>query len=167
MSTREAAELTGEHQVRRLPAVENEHLIGIASLGDFAVKEAKDSRVGDTLQPIFPRASRSGSRRQQQPECQQGEEQDAEENHHRPLAAPRALEQRPFGGRLYARLGRGATASIADQRLVGDFGAAMCTGHVVHTAGVLASRVRVQKVRFRLFQSAQPAAMASARPRRT
>ena len=35
MSTREAAELMSEHQVRRLPVVENERLVGIVSIGDL------------------------------------------------------------------------------------------------------------------------------------
>jgi len=52
MSTREAAELMSEHQIRRLPVVEGERLVGIVSLGDIAVKEGKDSRSGDTLQSI-------------------------------------------------------------------------------------------------------------------
>ena len=52
MSTREAAELMSEHQVRRLPVIENDHLVGIVSIGDLAVKEGRDSRVGDTLQQI-------------------------------------------------------------------------------------------------------------------
>jgi CBS domain-containing protein len=52
MSTREAAQLMSDHQVRRLPVVENEQLIGIVSIGDLAVKEGKDSRTGDTLQSI-------------------------------------------------------------------------------------------------------------------
>lgn len=52
MSTREAAELMSEHQVRRLPVVENERLVGIVSLGDLAVKEGRDSRVGDALEHI-------------------------------------------------------------------------------------------------------------------
>lgn len=52
MSTREASELMSEHQIRRLPVVEGERLVGIVSLGDLAVKEAKDSRVGDTLEHI-------------------------------------------------------------------------------------------------------------------
>ena len=52
MSTREAAQLMSEHQIRRLPVVENERLVGIFSLGDIAVKEGKDSRSGDTLQAI-------------------------------------------------------------------------------------------------------------------
>jgi CBS domain-containing protein len=51
-STREAAQLMSEHQIRRLPVVENERLVGIVSLGDIAVKEGKDGRSGDTLQSI-------------------------------------------------------------------------------------------------------------------
>jgi CBS domain-containing protein len=52
MSTREASELMSEHQVRRLPVVENDRLVGIVSIGDLAVKEGRDSRTGDTLQSI-------------------------------------------------------------------------------------------------------------------
>ena len=52
MSTKEAAQLMSEHQVRRLPVVENERLVGIVSIGDLAVKEGKDRRVGDALQDI-------------------------------------------------------------------------------------------------------------------
>lgn len=52
MSTREANELMSEHQVRRLPVVENDRIVGIVSLGDLAVKEGKDRRTGDTLQDI-------------------------------------------------------------------------------------------------------------------
>lgn len=52
MSTREASELMSEHQIRRLPVVENNRLVGIVSIGDLAVKDGKDSRWGDTLQSI-------------------------------------------------------------------------------------------------------------------
>jgi CBS domain-containing protein len=53
MSTKEASELMSEHQVRRLPVVdENQKLVGIVSIGDIAVKEGKDSRTGDTLENI-------------------------------------------------------------------------------------------------------------------
>jgi CBS domain-containing protein len=60
MSTREAADLMSEHQVRRLPVVENDRLIGIVSLGDLAVKEARDKRVGDTLEHISEGVKESG-----------------------------------------------------------------------------------------------------------
>ena len=52
MSTSEANELMSTHQIRRLPVVENDRLVGIVSIGDLAVKEGKDSRIGDTLQSI-------------------------------------------------------------------------------------------------------------------
>jgi CBS domain-containing protein len=52
MSLSEATELMSAHQVRRLPVVENNRLVGIVSIGDIAVKEGKDSRVGDALQHI-------------------------------------------------------------------------------------------------------------------
>ena len=52
MTTREASELMGAHQIRRLPVAENNRLVGIVSIGDLAVKEGKDSRMGDTLQDI-------------------------------------------------------------------------------------------------------------------
>jgi CBS domain-containing protein len=51
-STREATEMMSEHQVRRLPVVENDCLVGIVSIGDLAVKEGRDGRTGDTLQSI-------------------------------------------------------------------------------------------------------------------
>ena len=41
-----------ERQIRRLPVVENDRLVGIVSLGDIAVKEGKDSRTGETLEQI-------------------------------------------------------------------------------------------------------------------
>lgn len=52
MSTKEAAELMGRHQVRRLPVVENERLVGIVSIGDLAVKTGDDRRTGGALQNI-------------------------------------------------------------------------------------------------------------------
>jgi CBS domain-containing protein len=52
MSTKEAAQLMSDHQVRRLPVVENDRLVGIVSIGDLAVKDGNDKRVGDALQDI-------------------------------------------------------------------------------------------------------------------
>lgn len=51
-STREAADLMAKHQIRRLPVVERDRLVGIVSLGDLAVREGKDERVGETLEEI-------------------------------------------------------------------------------------------------------------------
>lgn len=52
MSTSDAADLMAEHQIRRLPVVEDDKLVGILSLGDLAVKVGKDRRTGDTLENI-------------------------------------------------------------------------------------------------------------------
>ena len=52
MSTRDAANLMSEHQVRRLLVVEDHRLIGIVSLGDLAVKDARDKLTGDTLEQV-------------------------------------------------------------------------------------------------------------------
>jgi CBS domain-containing protein len=52
MSTREANELMREHQVRRLPVIEGERLVGMVSLGDLAVKESKEGRTGETLERV-------------------------------------------------------------------------------------------------------------------
>jgi CBS domain-containing protein len=52
MSIADAADLMAEHQIRRLPVVDGDKLVGIVSLGDIAVKEGKDKRTGDTLEDI-------------------------------------------------------------------------------------------------------------------
>ena len=52
MSTKDASALMGERQIRRLPVVENDRLVGIVSLGDLAVKAGHDHRVAETLEHI-------------------------------------------------------------------------------------------------------------------
>lgn len=52
MSTREATRIMGERQIRRLPVIDGDRLVGIVSIGDIAVKEHADSRVGETLENI-------------------------------------------------------------------------------------------------------------------
>jgi len=52
MSTKDAVQLMAEHQVRRLLVCEGDALVGVASIGDIAVKEGKDRLVGDTLEEI-------------------------------------------------------------------------------------------------------------------
>jgi CBS domain-containing protein len=52
MSTKDARALMGERQIRRLPVVETDRLVGIVSLGDLAVKEGKEHRAGETLEHI-------------------------------------------------------------------------------------------------------------------
>jgi CBS domain-containing protein len=51
-TTREAADLMAQHQVRRLPVVEENRIVGIVSLGDLATREGRDERMGETLEEI-------------------------------------------------------------------------------------------------------------------
>lgn len=52
LSTEKAAALMGERQVRRVLVCEDDRLVGVASIGDLAVKEGRDRRMGDTLEDI-------------------------------------------------------------------------------------------------------------------
>ncbi|MBY0120828.1 CBS domain-containing protein [Bacillus sp. S/N-304-OC-R1] len=52
MDAHEAANLMAKHQVRRLPVVEGEKLVGIISLGDFAVHHLTDQKAGEALSEI-------------------------------------------------------------------------------------------------------------------
>jgi CBS domain-containing protein len=52
MQSKEAAKLMAQHKVRRLPVVEGDRLIGIVSLGDFAVNELTDEQAQHALSEI-------------------------------------------------------------------------------------------------------------------
>lgn len=52
MDVHEAAKLMADKQIRRLPVVENNKLIGIISLGDLAVESKLVDEAGDTLNDI-------------------------------------------------------------------------------------------------------------------
>lgn len=52
MSDREAADLMSARQVRRLPIVENENIVGIVALGDLAVNNGTDMEAGQALTDI-------------------------------------------------------------------------------------------------------------------
>ena len=52
MSVEEAEELMASEQVRRLPIVEQDKLVGIVALGDFAVHRQTSSEAGIALQSI-------------------------------------------------------------------------------------------------------------------
>ncbi|MED4226122.1 CBS domain-containing protein [Neobacillus cucumis] len=60
MSTREAAKLMADHQIRRLPVVENDKLVGIVSLGDFAIRELTDDQAKQALSEISEQNYDSG-----------------------------------------------------------------------------------------------------------
>lgn len=51
-TTNEAANLMAEHQIRRLPVVEGDKLIGIVSLGDFAIRKMTDDQAKEALTEI-------------------------------------------------------------------------------------------------------------------
>lgn len=59
MDVREAANIMKERQVRRLPVSENGNLVGIVSLGDFAVETKLNNCAEDALcgisEPCSPR----------------------------------------------------------------------------------------------------------------
>jgi CBS domain-containing protein len=51
-TSREAVKMMAEHQIRRLPVVEGDKLIGIVSLGDFAIRELTDDQAKQALTEI-------------------------------------------------------------------------------------------------------------------
>ncbi|ANB64002.1 CBS domain protein [Anoxybacillus sp. B7M1] len=52
LSVQEAAQQMAKQQIRRLPVVEHNKLIGIISLGDLATNEASDESAGQALTSI-------------------------------------------------------------------------------------------------------------------
>lgn len=51
-TTQEAARMMAQHQIRRLPVCEGDRLVGIVSLGDFAVRELTDDQAKVALTEI-------------------------------------------------------------------------------------------------------------------
>lgn len=52
MSVEEAVRLMSQHQIRRLPIVEDDKLVGIVSLGDLAVNNQWTDEAGQALKNI-------------------------------------------------------------------------------------------------------------------
>ncbi|MCE0740613.1 CBS domain-containing protein [Bacillus inaquosorum] len=52
MSAEEAGQLMSEHQIRRLPILENERIAGIVALGDLSVEKDTDRKAGEALSEI-------------------------------------------------------------------------------------------------------------------
>lgn len=52
MSLQEASQTMAQHQIRRLPIVENNNLVGITALGDLAVNQMSDDNAGQALSDI-------------------------------------------------------------------------------------------------------------------
>lgn len=55
MDIHQAAKMMAEKQIRRLPIVENQRLVGIASLGDLAVDKQTDAEASFALSEISER----------------------------------------------------------------------------------------------------------------
>lgn len=56
-SVQEAAKRMAEHQIRRLPVVEHDRLIGIVSLGDLAINRYSDESAEQALTEISNHSS--------------------------------------------------------------------------------------------------------------
>lgn len=52
MSLQEAAQLMAQNQIRRLPVVENNQLVGMVALGDLATNQQSNESAGDALTNI-------------------------------------------------------------------------------------------------------------------
>lgn len=52
MSLQEAAQLMSENQIRRLPVVENNQVVGMVALGDLATNTMSDESAGEALTNI-------------------------------------------------------------------------------------------------------------------
>jgi len=52
MGVDEAAQLMAQQQIRRLPVLENQELVGVVSLGDLAVHQQHDQKAGAALASI-------------------------------------------------------------------------------------------------------------------
>lgn len=52
MDVHEAANLMSEKQIRRVPVVEGEELVGIVALGDLAVRSKLEDNAGEALSSI-------------------------------------------------------------------------------------------------------------------
>ena len=52
MSVEQATDIMSQHQIRRLPIVENGKLIGMVSLGDLAVSNTSNKEIGKVLENI-------------------------------------------------------------------------------------------------------------------
>jgi CBS domain-containing protein len=48
----EARDLMAEHQIRRVPVLKGEQLVGILSLGDLALADASKRAVGEALEEV-------------------------------------------------------------------------------------------------------------------
>lgn len=60
---RQAQRIMSEHQIRRLPVVEDGRLVGMLSIGDIAVKHGDDEEIGDTLEAVSEGVKKSPAKK--------------------------------------------------------------------------------------------------------
>lgn len=58
MTVDAAAKLMAQHQIRRLPVVDNGKLVGIVAIGDMAIRNILQDEAGEALAEISETASR-------------------------------------------------------------------------------------------------------------
>jgi CBS domain-containing protein len=59
MNISDARDRMAEHQIRRLPVMKDDRIVGIVSLGDVAMADASKRAVGDVLEDVSQSASTS------------------------------------------------------------------------------------------------------------
>ncbi|MFD1360692.1 CBS domain-containing protein [Lentibacillus salinarum] len=57
MDVHEATTLMGDHQIRRLPVVDNDQLVGMVALGDFASDNIYANEAGQALSKISAKSN--------------------------------------------------------------------------------------------------------------
>ena len=57
MTLDDARDLMAQHQIRRLPVLQGDELVGIISIGDVALQSASKREVGETLEEVSRSAS--------------------------------------------------------------------------------------------------------------
>lgn len=61
MNISDARDLMAEHQIRRLPVMKDDRLVGIVSLGDIALQDASKRAVGEVLEDVSESPSTAGT----------------------------------------------------------------------------------------------------------
>ncbi len=104
-SVENAAAMMSRHQIRRLPVVDGEKLVGMLSLGDIAVKRNDDRVSGEALENISEGVKRNGDRGQERAQRSRKDEQGignrsaAEEHKHQQQVVPIRSDEKPRGAR--------------------------------------------------------------------
>jgi CBS-domain-containing membrane protein len=61
MNISEARDLMAQHQVRRLPVMKDDRLVGIVSIGDIALQDPSKRAVGEVLEDVSESAATAGT----------------------------------------------------------------------------------------------------------